>query len=874
MISVSSDFKTARKKTIKSQFLVKITYTDDGTPITIQYDDDLVKTTLRTSGQLGQVVFREIEATVLIDKHRYSLLDKEITVYIGSDTLAGEEWYSLGTFIVSESETNRDKDKMTIIAYDLLMKSNQAYVPTTMAFPTTIYDYTEELLSDIGLTTSNVDFVNSDFVLTEDPYADLLVTYREIFQDVAKISGTIGIVREDDKVYFKSITDTTELLTRDNFIEDLEIEKQYGEINKVILAREPEQDYTVLQNAASILAYGETEYKVTNSLLVDSDRATAITPLYNKLLFTLYYPFNVRTEGLGWYELGDQVKLDNGYLYPSPDLYPSATLFPIGHYKTIITDIELVMEGDLNETLQCIAPSQTKTAYTTPMSLTDRTRDAEINIDKNAANIELKVSEDDVIASINLSPEAITIDAAKVDLNGLVTITNLESDYSSDTDLATPGSTVIDGGNITTGNIQSANYVVDTTGTKISLTDGTIDTKNFKVNSIGAVTTSGIAITSGTLTWLGINKPTQTDLGTWTTKISSTGIYTGTLTASQINVTGIDADKITTGTLSTSRLNSDVITTTNFSAQNISASKITSGTLSANYIDGGTINGSSIEISNKFKLNSTLKGPELTNTSGGFLTMAGTSVNDPWASGINLSCLNGVAFYTGTGVTSSLGTFCGKITASSAGAIFISATGTANINNGTGGKVGIKNITINGSTITGENGGSMYANSNVLLNPKSGYYAYVNSTASATNKIAVSSVGPSSRNVKKNLENIDKDYDNLYSDLQKLELFNYDYKYKGINDKNKDYGFIIDDVEELDTMSKYVTHYDVEKVIDGEYLYPKRDTDKKQDLKEKLQVKEWDRDSYLRLSLTLIKTLQRKIDELEKEIKTMKKELV
>lgn len=86
------------------------------------------------------------------------------------------------------------------------------------------------------------------------------------------------------------------------------------------------------------------------------------------------------------------------------------------------------------------------------------------------------------------------------------------------TDLETGGSTTINGSNITTGtidasvvnveninasnitagNLQSDNYVADTTGTKISLTDGTIDTKNFKVDSTGNVNLgSGAKIIGG-----------------------------------------------------------------------------------------------------------------------------------------------------------------------------------------------------------------------------------------------------------------------------------------------------------------------------------------------------------------------------------------
>ena len=67
------------------------------------------------------------------------------------------------------------------------------------------------------------------------------------------------------------------------------------------------------------------------------------------------------------------------------------------------------------------------------------------------------------------------------------TITLISENYAKFTDLATGGSTTIAGENITTGNIQSNNYVFNTSGMKIALSNGTIDSKNFKTDEEGNV---------------------------------------------------------------------------------------------------------------------------------------------------------------------------------------------------------------------------------------------------------------------------------------------------------------------------------------------------------------------------------------------------
>lgn len=72
-----------------------------------------------------------------------------------------------------------------------------------------------------------------------------------------------------------------------------------------------------------------------------------------------------------------------------------------------------------------------------------RITNAESEIIQQADLIETKVDVNGIISSINQTAEKIKIDASKIDLNGYVTVTNLE----------TPGETTINGGNIKGGTI-------------------------------------------------------------------------------------------------------------------------------------------------------------------------------------------------------------------------------------------------------------------------------------------------------------------------------------------------------------------------------------------------------------------------------------
>lgn len=74
------------------------------------------------------------------------------------------------------------------------------------------------------------------------------------------------------------------------------------------------------------------------------------------------------------------------------------------------------------------------------------------------------------------------------------TITQISENFAKFTDLATGKSTTISGDNITSGSLQSNNYINNVSGTKLSLDDGTIDTKNFKVDVNGNVTCNNATV--------------------------------------------------------------------------------------------------------------------------------------------------------------------------------------------------------------------------------------------------------------------------------------------------------------------------------------------------------------------------------------------
>ena len=107
----------------------------------------------------------------------------------------------------------------------------------------------------------------------------------------------------------------------------------------------------------------------------------------------------------------------------------------------------------------------------------------------------------------------------------------------SDLSTSQPTTTIINGDNITTGTIQSANFTESggnvTAGTKIILSDGQIDSKEFSINSSGDATFSG-------------NLSAAT--GTFAGNISAaSGTFTGSIAANSITASSINIAKKAVG---------------------------------------------------------------------------------------------------------------------------------------------------------------------------------------------------------------------------------------------------------------------------------------------------------------------------------------
>lgn len=365
MIAVSNDFKNAMKQPIK-----EIDAYINGS-VTLKSADDLISFKISCDSGMCKSAMRKLEAKYLGE---HNLLGQWVHVGYGVKLADGTfEYLDYGSFLVTEITTVKDTGVTTIVGYDKMVSSMREYTKLDVEYPIDLYNYSKKLCEACGLELANTSFTtHNDWEITQELWENINgITYRDILVQIAQATGTTCIISNDDKVYFKSLTETGEQLTYDN-MKKLKLEPMYGEINSVILARTPQEDNIFMRDEDSIRNNGLTEYKIENNEIVDKDRDNAMTPIYEALRGISYYPFETTTEGLGWYEIADSITIVND----TGDLF-----------KTSLFNYTITVDGAIKEILKTVADTKTQTQYQYATTIAKRVKNTEIVVDKQGQKI-------------------------------------------------------------------------------------------------------------------------------------------------------------------------------------------------------------------------------------------------------------------------------------------------------------------------------------------------------------------------------------------------------------------------------------------------------------------------------------------------------
>lgn len=355
--------------------------------------------------------------------------DEVTSVAIGVVDGDNTYWLPYGRFYVDKTDSgnvyNEDTNELTVIAYDSLIKTmTEIYVPEAQQDTVkNAWDYLNEiyaslLMSGVGLQLKGFSEFRTFLKSLTFKYGDYNgKTYRDFLNDVAGACCAIIQIEYDEEeetgevYHYLSLCKLQNLVDTDDTkglkLDDCSVlsSSSTRTVKKVILqGNEKNVEITGSSDSGDTLA-------ISNNILiataVANDSTSEIESNYTNSTYGLidkeYSTLEATTWGLPWLTSGQFFKFET----------KDGT-----SKKTVVTSWKIELKDcGLTQTFSTSGMGTEQTDYNTGSSL------AEVKSEINRLNtgLQLKVSKGDIISEINQTPDGVTINGSKINLNGTVT---------------------------------------------------------------------------------------------------------------------------------------------------------------------------------------------------------------------------------------------------------------------------------------------------------------------------------------------------------------------------------------------------------------------------------------------------------------------
>lgn len=309
----------------------------------------------------------------------------EIPVNLLSSGLKGFEYIDLGNYIVSkDAEYNADTMSYSHTCYDKMLSSMKDYEDVKITFPIKVKDYIKKLCDYIGLTFAsyNDNFANCDKELTADYYTGYDYTFRDVLDELAQVTASTICINSDDELEIRYIPKKSAIELNEDYFKDTNVtfDNLYGPINSIVLSRSGESDNIYLQDEESIENNGLCELKIIDNQIMNyNDRSDYLPAILEKLNGLTYCTNNFDSRGICFLDLCDRYTANvHGKLY-----------------DCVLFNDEIKITQGLEETIYTEMPTETKTDYTKADKTDQKINKAYIIMDKVNKKLESVISEVD-----------------------------------------------------------------------------------------------------------------------------------------------------------------------------------------------------------------------------------------------------------------------------------------------------------------------------------------------------------------------------------------------------------------------------------------------------------------------------------------------
>ena len=385
---VSNDFKTEITKNGRQ---IDAIITFDNTTLG---KDDINSLTISTNGDILKSVMTQVE----IDSNVNIPVGTDFNIQFGVFVDDEYEYIDYYNFIVKTSEYNADTLSYKVVAYDYMLASMVNYddEPLELTYPITIKNYLSAICTKFNWTLATATFYNDDTEISQERFAGIGYTYRDILDDIAEATGSIIAFRENElNVLYPT---ETSFILDEEYLKDtnVTIKEQYGAINTIVLSRSAESDNIYYPDP---LPQTPIEIKIKdNQLMNDNDRVNFMSDLYSALNGLQYYTYDFDTYGVCFLEVGDRYTISIGN----------------DTYSTLLLNSEIKITQGLEERLYVDTPKESQTDYSVA---TPEDRTTNLIVDKVNNRINAVVSsQSDLEGRLNAVELNVDTQSARIDI--------------------------------------------------------------------------------------------------------------------------------------------------------------------------------------------------------------------------------------------------------------------------------------------------------------------------------------------------------------------------------------------------------------------------------------------------------------------------
>ena len=386
------------------------------------------------------------------------LAGKKISVSV---TLEGadEAPFMMGVYKVDSDVPTADRRCRDIVAYDAMYDILNAEVSgwyNSLTFPMTLRQFRDSFCAYVGVEQEEITLVNDDMTVekTIDPGE---LPGKTVIEAICEINGCFGHIGRNGKLRYVVLEQMIEgLYPADELYpsDDLYPADPLGttEVSKSMYLSCQYEDFIVqhitkLQirqeenDIGAIAGNGNNSYIIEDNFLVYGKSAVDLQTIADNVLSVIsgvwYRPAQVEARGNPCLEVGDGI-----LLYTSREtIYTyilQRTLKGIQALRDSYTaEGEEYRTGQVNGLMKSIIQLKgksnvlTRTVEETRLEMKDIENGLSTEIKAVAGEVELKVSKDNLIAEINLTPDKALIKAERIDLVGVVNADELVSKYAT-----------------------------------------------------------------------------------------------------------------------------------------------------------------------------------------------------------------------------------------------------------------------------------------------------------------------------------------------------------------------------------------------------------------------------------------------------------